>query len=108
MRKDSSDVVGFMSNVTSGVYYVTLENISDYNYVFDLESVGNVSYDYIHDGKAGTVTWNAPVTESSDPIVQGNTVTFNGTATATESYTYSIVVCTNSTTTLLRMFLVLD
>ncbi|NOR85021.1 hypothetical protein GQ473_02800, partial [archaeon] len=50
------------------------------------------------DAKAGPNTFDSDPYEVPDPINVENTITFYGTATSAESYTYRLTICDSSTT----------
>ncbi|NOQ56231.1 MAG: hypothetical protein GQ477_05510, partial [Nanohaloarchaea archaeon] len=50
------------------------------------------------DAKAGPNTFDSDPYEDPDPINVGNTITFYGTATSAESYTYRLTICDSATT----------
>lgn len=91
-EKDSSIIIGKIENVTKGVYYIEL-NHSGSQYIFDMKSVGNVTYDYIHDAThLNSVAMSTSPTNGNMTVYLGNSFTM----TCTPSCSPSAIIITNS------------
>ncbi|MFH1327209.1 MAG: hypothetical protein ABIH59_03730 [archaeon] len=78
-EKDSNQIVGTAEINKEGMYYITLNNYTNNNYIFDLKSTGNdIIYDYIHDANE-LLTGVTLTTNPSPPgtIAPGESFTMN-------------------------------
>jgi hypothetical protein len=91
-EKDSDNKIGEMENILTGKYYIPI--FPSYSHdVFDLKSVKeDIVYDYIHDGQPGPNVLSG-VSDNPEPIDHGNIITFYGTGTSSNGYTYQLVIC---------------
>ena len=85
-EKDSGVIIGYADDILQGAYYIGLNHTGNQS-VFDMKSIGNITYDYIHDAISST-SFNI----AADSIAIGENTTINSVFGTTANWDGSVFV----------------